>query len=172
VHLGDYTIGSTGIASPVDITVIAAGFYAGNFGRVYVAGHNYMPDGRGYHLVAINPTNGQVEQIGSFDTFADPLESARLAAFVARLPPGEIVAGAGVDDVSYRLQPAAIGALGQLGVRHVASFREGHAFIGVKGAQPGEALEEVNERWPANVAVGKNVHAPQVSVALGGIWIE
>jgi len=168
----NYAIGGTGLVSPVDIVATGAGFHAGKFGQIFVAGRSVIPDRRGYHLVAVSPSSGNVDRVASFDTFADPTESARLAEFVAQLPHGEIVAGVAVDDVRHNLQPVAIDALRQLGVQGDVQFREGHAFVGVKGAQPGQALEQVDGRWPANVAVGKNVCSAQVSVALGGIGFE
>ena len=62
------------------------GFDAGRFGEIFVAGKNVIESKRGYHLVAINPQTGAVEQVASFDTFADADESARLAQFIAELP--------------------------------------------------------------------------------------
>ncbi len=170
----EYRIGDTGVLSPVDIRVTGAGFDAGRFGEIFVAGENHIPNQRGYHLVAIRPTDGHVDRVGSFDTFADPRESARLAQFVAELPPGEIVAGAAIDDVSRNLQPVAVEALRQLGVEGDLrlQFRMGHAFIGVKGAAPGQALERFDGRWPANVSVGKNVAGDRAGFALGGIEID
>ena len=168
----DHTIGGTGVVSPVDISATGSGFHAGGFGQVFVAGRNVVSGERGYHLVAIDPSSGAVDAVGWFDTFASPGESARLAAFVEGLPAGEIVAGVAVDDVSVNRQPAALDALRLLGVAGDVQFRDGHAFVGVKGAGVGQALEQVDARWPANVAVGKNVAAAQTSLAIGGIRIE
>ncbi|MDE3092098.1 MAG: hypothetical protein KGJ80_22210, partial [Chloroflexota bacterium] len=169
----DYQIGETGVVSPVDIAVTGAGFDAGRFGEIWVAGKNVIESKRGYHLVAINPQTGTVDRVAVFDTLADEGESARLADFVTQLPRGEIVAGAAVDEVSGKLQAAAVDALRQLGVESDLrfQFRAGHALIGVKGALPGQALEQVDGRFPANVAVGKNVASDRVSFALGGIKI-
>jgi hypothetical protein len=169
---GDYSIGRTGVVSPVDISVTGAGYLAGNFAHVYVAGREVVSPTRGYHLVSVNPRTGQVERIGWFDTFADAAESERLAQFVDDLATGQIVAGAAADEVSLRIQPAAVEALGQLGVAADPEFRSGHAFIGVKGAVPGQAVEQMDSRLPANAWVGKNVMADQVSVALGGVIFE
>ncbi|MBI3741189.1 MAG: hypothetical protein HY257_05470 [Chloroflexi bacterium] len=82
--------------------------------------------------------------------------------------------GVAIDDVSQNLQPEAVDALKQVGVDNDLrfSFRSGHAFIGVKGAQPGQALESVDGRFPANVAVGKNVSADRVAFALGPVFFE
>ena len=51
-------------------------------------------------------------------------------------------------------------------------FRAGHAFIGVKGAQPGQVAEQTDGRLPANVAVGKNVASDRAAFALSAIQIE
>ncbi len=169
-----YTIGDTGVVSPVDISVTGAGFDAGRFGEIYVAGRSMIPGRRGYHLVAVNPRTGSVDAVDAFDTFGDPAASARLVRFVSELPAGEIVAGAAVDDVSQNLQSAAVDALRQLGVDSDLryQFRTGHAFIGVKGAAPGQALERTGGRMPANVAVGKNVAGDRAAFALCGITIS
>lgn len=169
----DYAIGGTGVTSPVDLAVAGAGFDAGKFGEIFVAGRNRIPNKRGYHLVAVNPQTGAVERAGSFDTFADANESARLAQFIAGLPRGEIVAGVAIDDVSKNLQQSAIDALRSIGVETDLrfQFRMGHAFIGVKGAEPGLALERVDGRFPANVSVGKNVASDRAAFMLGEITI-
>ncbi len=170
----EYVIGETGAISPVDVSVTSAGFDAGRFGEIWVAGRSVIPNQRGYHLAAIDARTGRVDQVGSFDTFGDPDESARLARFVEALPIGEIVAGAAIDDVSRNLQPQAVESLRTLGAESDLrfTFRAGHAFIGVKGTQPGQALEQMTSRWPANVAVGKNVRAGQVSIAVARIEWE
>ncbi len=169
----NYTIGGTGVVSPVDIAATSAGYNAGRFGEIFVAGKNVIDDTRGYHLVAVNPHSGGVDRVGSFDTFADANQSAQLAQFIDHLPRGEIVAGVAIDDVSTRLQQSAIRALKSIGVDNDLrfQFRMGHAFIGVKGAEPGQALERVDGRFPANVAVGKDVASDHVAFALEGITI-
>ena len=169
----DYAIGETGVTSPVDIAAIGAGYDAGKFGEIFVAGRNTIPNQRGYHLVAVNPQSGVVDRVGTFDTFSNASESARLAQFVEQLPKGEIVAGVAVDEVSRQLQQSAVDALRQLGVESDLrfQFRAGHAFIGMKGAQPGQALERVDGRFPANVSVGKNVAGDRIAFALGEIVI-
>ena len=67
---------------------------------------------------------------------------------MAALPPGSIVAGAVRDEASGRLDRTAIRALGTLGVRGDlrGRFRDSHAFVGVKGAAPGTALEDNGPR--------------------------
>ncbi len=168
VRLDNYAIGDTGVVSPVDISATGAGFDAGRFGEIWVAGKNRIESKRGYHLVAVNPTTGEVERVGLFDTFANANESTRLAQFIEALPPGEIVAGVAIDEVSSNLQSSAIDALHSIGVEGDLrfQFRAGHAFIGVKGALPGQALERLEGRLPANVAAGKNVASNRAAFAL------
>lgn len=165
----DRTLGGTGVVSPVDLAVVGAGFDAGKFGEIFVSGKNQIPPGRGYHLVAVNSKSGKVDAVGAFDTFADKAESRRLIEFVTALPQGEIVAGAAVDDASRALTNDAFAALQSLGVAGDVRdrFRAGHAFIGIKGLSPGQAVEDVNALVPANVSVGKNVDKDRVSFALG-----
>ncbi|MBI5030790.1 MAG: hypothetical protein HZB51_09700 [Chloroflexi bacterium] len=174
-RLDNYYIGDTGIVSPVDISATGAGYDAGRYGELWVAGKNRIESKRGYHLVAIQPQTGAIDRIGLFDTFADAKESARLAQFIADLPSGEIVAGVAIDDVSQNLKPVAIDALHSIGVDGDLrfQFRAGQAFIGVKArsVQPGQAVERVDGRFPANVSVGKNVASDRAAFALGRITI-
>ena len=170
----DRTLGGTGVVSPVDISVVGAGFDAGRFGEIFVAGKNFIPSKRGYHLVAVNPQSGQVDAVGAFDTFADKDASRRMIEFINALPQGEIVAGAAIDDASKALTNEAFAALQTLGVATDvrAQFRAGHAFIGIKGIALGKAVEDFNARIPANVAIGKNIDKDRVSFALGPFEIK
>jgi len=78
-----------------------------------------------------------------------------MAAFIGTLPAGTIVAGAVKDDGASALSAAGYRALGELGcsldIR--GRFRASHAFIGVKGAPPGSALED-GLSFQGRVAVG------------------
>lgn len=165
----DRTIGSTGVVAPVDIAATSAGFDAGKFGEIDVGGQNQIPSTRGYQIVAVNSQSGRVDAVGSFDTFADQDASRRLVEFIGALPQGEIVAGVAIDDASNALSDKAFAALQTLGVASDirAQFRAGHAFIGIKGIAPGQAVEDMNARVPVNVVIGKNVSKDRVSIALG-----
>lgn len=165
----DRTIGGTGVASPVDIAATGAGYDGGKFGEIYVAGQNRIPSTRGYHLVAIHPQSGNIDAVGAFDTFEDRQASQRLADFVAALPQGEIVAGVAIDEASNAFTNKAFTALQTLGIGGDirTQFRAGHAFVGIKGIAPGQAVEDMNAHFPANVAIGKNVNKDRVSFALG-----
>jgi hypothetical protein len=142
-----YRIGTTGVLSPGDLRVRSAGQPYGEHASIVFNGVELAPNRRGYNLTALTP-DGRFHATGVFDTFFDPTASARLAAFIGDLPEGTLVAGAVRDEASGRLSDAAVRALGTLGVAGDlrGRFRESHAFVGVKGAAPGTALEELGPR--------------------------
>ena len=142
-----YRIGATGSVSPGDLRVASAGQPYGESAKIAFNGVELAANWRGYNLVALAP-DGRVQATGVFDTFLDPKAASRLAAFVAGLPDGTMVAGAVRDEASLRLTEEAVAALRTLGVAGDlrGHFRESHAFIGVKGAAPGSALEELGQR--------------------------
>jgi hypothetical protein len=142
-----YEIGRTGRRSPADLRVRSGGQPWEDRASIEVNAVEHGGNRRGYNLVAIEAT-GRVRDARVFDTFADPAAPARLVAWVAGLPPGTIVAGAVKDEASGRLDAAAVAALAALGVAGDlrGRFRESHAFVGVKGAPPGSALEAIGPR--------------------------
>jgi hypothetical protein len=153
---GRYRIGATGVLSPGDLQVESRGDVERGRASVWLDGVELARNERGYNLVALAP-DGRVVASVVFDTFLDARESRRLASWVARLPAGTIVAGAVRDEASAWLLPRAVEALRSLGVAHDLSgrYREAHAFVGVKGAPAGSALErggphaaEVTVGWP------------------------
>ncbi len=167
-------IGSTGIRSPVDIYVRSAGEEFGDLGRIYVAGVDVSPNGRGYNLVAINPDDGAILSALAFDTHSDPSACDALGAYVAALEPGTIVAGAVADEASLSLTPAAVDALRGLGAAGDlrGCFRCAHAFIGVAGAEAGGALEEWTDIGVAEALVGLGLTEPAAYFELLSVRVE
>ena len=102
---------------------------------------------RGYNLVAIDAATGHVLWSDAFDTFVSPGEARRLAEAVERLPAGTIVAVAVKDEASGALSDEAVAALRSLGGRQDirGRFRASHLLVGVKGATPGSAIEQVGD---------------------------
>ncbi len=164
---GDYLVGETGVSAPVNILVKSAGEEIGDFGHIYVDGRNLSPDERGYNIVVLDPLSGAVEGRGHFDTFAAEEESARLADFIAAIPDGKIVAVAVEDEASLHLTMEAVQALGTMGATGDLRdmFRWEHAVIGVKGAAPGQALEETGFLRPVSVRAGQGFTEPIVAAA-------
>ncbi len=150
-----YRIGRTAATSPGDLRVRSRGQPHGSASSIWFNGAELSPDGRGYNLVALDP-RGRLLRAAAFDTFADPTQAAELAAWIASLPGGTIVAGAVRDEASARLSEEAVRALSTLGVAGDlrGRFRESHAFVGVKGGPPGSALEALAPR-PVELTVGR-----------------
>ncbi len=157
-------IGRTGVTSPVDLLVESAGQPHGDRASIRIARGELAVNQRGYSLVAIDPA-GRVVDRALFDTYADSAASAALAAWVAAQPPGTIVAGAVRNEASERLTGAAVAALATLGVAGDlrGHFTESHAFVGVKGAPPGSALEALGPR-PVQVRIGQPERIPGLEV--------
>jgi hypothetical protein len=164
-------VGKTGGASPGSILARSAGEETGDFAHIYLNGVDVSPGKRGYNLVALDPQGGNILASEAFDTHADPAASSRLAAWVAALPPGSIVAGAARDEASMNLSEEALSALKSLGVATDLRgyFRWGHAFIGATGAPIGSAVESVDGIRPAQVSVGLPVSAPHVAAWLSDV---
>jgi hypothetical protein len=142
-----YRIGTTGRASPGDLRVRSAGQPYGDAASIVFNHVELAANQRGYNLVALAP-EGRVHAALVFDTYHDPGAAPRLAAFVGGLPEGTVVAGAVRDEASHRLTEAAVIALRTLGVAGDlrGRYRDSHAFVGVKGAAPGTAVEEMGPR--------------------------
>ncbi|MGH7358330.1 MAG: interleukin-like EMT inducer domain-containing protein, partial [Candidatus Rokuibacteriota bacterium] len=143
----EHRIGTTGATSPVDALVLSGGQPHGDVASIRIGMGETSPNRRGYNVVALG-SDGEFRGRAAFDTFADPAASARLGAWVEGLPAGTIVLGAVRDEASTRLGADAIQALATLGVRGDlrGRYRESHAFVGVKGAPPGSALEALGPR--------------------------
>jgi hypothetical protein len=171
---GDYSIGEVGVSAPVNIMVKSAGEEVGDFGHIYVDGRNLSADERGYNIVVLDPLSGVLEETGHFDTFATEEESSRLADFVAEIPEGNIVAVAVEDEASLHLTEEAVRALGTIGAAGDLrdKFRWAHAIIGVKGAPPGQALEEIGLLRPVSVRVGQGFTEPNAAAAFDYIRFQ
>jgi hypothetical protein len=167
-----YEIGRTGRRSPADIQVRSGGQPWGNRASIEVNGVEHARNQRGYNLVALEPA-GRVLDARVFDTFAEAAASARLARWVAGLPPGTIVAGAVKDEGSGWLDATAVGGLAALGVAGDlrGRYRESHAFVGVKGAPPASAVEALGPRRVdlevGRVAVGLGLELTEFALAAG-----
>jgi hypothetical protein len=150
-----HRLGAAGVTVPVDAVVRSGGQPYGDTASIRVGIGELAPNRRGYNLVALDRA-GAIQDPVSFDTFATPRASAELAAWVQALPAGTIVLGAVKDEASRLLGEDAVAALATLGVHGDlrGRYRESHAFIGVKGARPGTALEALGPR-PVEVRVGE-----------------
>ena len=174
VRLAPRTIGGTGVDAPVSLVVHSAGQEVGDFGHIYVAGRDVAPNERGYNLAVINPQSGAVEATAAFDTHLDETAGQAMADFLARVPPGSIVAVAVADEASRLLDQAAVDALRGIGATGDlrGRFRWGQAIIGVRGAAPGTALETMDWMRPVALIVGEGATEPHLAAAFGSITLE
>jgi interleukin-like EMT inducer protein len=155
-----YRIGETGALSPADLRVRSAGQPYGESASIDVNGQELAANDRGYNLVAFDP-GGRVLGSEVFDTFAERDAAARLAAWVAQLPEGTLVAGAVRDEASGLLTEDAVRALRTLGVSGDlrGRFRESHAFVGRKGAPAATAVEALGPR-AVELTIGRPFTGP------------
>jgi Interleukin-like EMT inducer len=153
-----YRIGTTGVLCPGDLALAGASFDLAKRERaasVRFNGVELAPDQRGYNLVALDST-GRLVAAAAFDTFARRTANAELAAWVAALPPGTVVAATVRDEASQSLDERAVQALRTLGVAGDlrGRVRQVHVLVGVKGAPLGSALERLG-RPAASLLVGR-----------------
>jgi len=170
---GSFEVGSTGVTSPVEITVNSAGLQAGDFAYITVDGEDASTHRRGYNVAVIDAQTGVVVQTAGFDTFANEFESQDLADFIAEIIDGHIVAVAVKEDGAAHLTEAAVQALRSLGAQTDIRNTEylSHSIIGVKGAAEGSALEAAGE-GNSYLHVGKNPDQRTLSVAIDYVNVE
>jgi hypothetical protein len=164
----------TAAESPVSLVVQSAGEEVGDFGHIYVNGKDVSPNGRGYNVAVLHPQTGQVERVASFDTHLDERASAALAAFLAEVPPGRLVAVAAADEASQLLGQEAVDALRGIGATGDlrAKFRWAHAILGIQGALPGSALEAMDWMRPVTVSVGEGATETELAVAFSALSFQ
>jgi hypothetical protein len=139
-------IGSTGVVSPVNLD-------AHGFSEAYISA--FGPNGqevkgstnrRGYNVAVFDQRTGRLLETRGFDTAANTYESDALASYLSSIPRKRIVALATKGDATAHLTPAAITALRGLGSRVTSAGElagQSHALVGVQGAAPGSAAEEI-----------------------------
>jgi hypothetical protein len=134
-------IGATGLVSPANIESHAfdeAFISLTDSDGLAVDGSAGQP---GYNVAIIHPRTGRVLETAGFG----PGAAGPLAAYLGRVPPGRIIAIA-TKGGAIPLDQAAVDALRSAGSRaQTPADLEGmaHALIGVAGAAPGSAAEQI-----------------------------
>ena len=121
-------------------------------------------------MTVINPETGEVIEMRGFDTAANRYEADALASYLRGIPAGRIVAVATRGDAAANLTPAAVEALRGAGSRAASPADlagNAHALIGVRGAAPGTAAEEIK---PGDAFV--RVAGDFRSLAAAVDWVE
>jgi hypothetical protein len=111
-----------------------------HFANIKVVGKVMDPNGsRGINVIALNAKNHEVLLAKSYDTYANDNASADLVADMRGIRRGSIIIAAVKDEASNKLQPEAKELFSKMGSAEInqLGFREGWAFIGVKGQNNG-----------------------------------
>ncbi len=150
-------IGQTGVTSPVDIAAVGSSGERGEFADIWVDGRRRCKNRRGLNVTAVEPRGGKVLASAGFDLHRDAFSARQLRRFIEALPPGTIVALASRDDASRKFNADAVAALRAVGVDATLAgkFRHALAAIGVRGAAPGSALQQVQAKQRAHAHVGQ-----------------
>ncbi len=136
-----YQIGTTGVTSPVDITVVAG--RGSKYSAIVIDSQTVTPEERGFIFAFIDPISGELLDSGVFDTYLSERESDQLAALIQAAPQGTIVALATFDEGLRASTPALQQAFEAIGgqIQLAQKSEEAVALIGVKGAPKGSAAE-------------------------------
>jgi hypothetical protein len=166
---GDFAVGTTGVWSPVDITVQSAMDSA----RITVGEEDVSWERRGYNIAAVDPSSGEVLDVRGFDTYANEHESRNMAAFLDGLSQGTIVAVALREGGAHHLTDDAAAALASIGAAQDlrGTTDQAHAIVGVKGASPGTAAEGAG---PGSfyIHVGSNSDDRTLAVAVDFVQVQ
>jgi hypothetical protein len=152
----------------LDVTILSAGQEVGNFGHIFVNGHEVSSNQRGYNVAIIQP-NGML-QVANFDTHLDPTASVTLAKFVNTAPPDAVIAIAAADEASANLSEEAVLALHAIGATGDlrGCFRCSHAMI----SQLGKATEALDPLRPVGVTTGLGLTEPTMVAIVDWIRVQ
>lgn len=164
----DFSIGKTGIASPVDIAVTS-----GAIASIKINGREMAKQGRGYNIVVLEPKTGNIVASRFFNTADDKAQSRAMTDFLAQIPAGDIVIAAAQENAGTNLGDRTVAQLQSLGaqidLRQTPNFS--HALIGIKGAKPGTALEQTRD-GDVFLAVGHNPDDRTLAAAVSRVIFE
>jgi hypothetical protein len=132
------------------ISLTSAGFKAGAFVNIEMAGQKLInPGRRGFNLVTID-SSGQILEKRDFDTFQSAENADSLAQFIQKQPTGTYILAAIRDEGAQFLNEAAKASIEQIGSTQIrkVGIRDSWGIIGRKGAAPGavpEVYKSANE---------------------------
>ena len=144
---GSGAIGGTGVPAPVAIELNSGGLEG--FAFITVGDEPEALDGSahrpGYNVAVVDSDSGDLLEYKGFDTTpsGNQAEAAAMVDFIAAVPQGQIVVVALQGDGAAHLTEEAVSALRSVGGEADLRGTNGwsQAIIGVKGAEPGTAME-------------------------------
>ncbi len=143
------------------IGVTSAGFNDGNFSSVRINDQVVINGGhRGHNIAVFDTTAGEVVEKRSFDTLDKTENADSMAAFIQRIPNGQVVIATIRDEGSYQMTDAAYQALESLGsaLTRQVQFRDSWALIGRKGAAIGTVPELLSRNGEGPVALADTLY--------------
>jgi hypothetical protein len=145
-------IGATGVLAPISIRVRSGAARTFHRESISVGGREMSAHKYGYNIVVIDQVTGRVDTTAHADTKEGLDWGYEFADFLNGIPKGKIVAGAIYLESGGGVRGRAKAALKKLGVCQFPGIDYSHAFIGVQGAEPGEAVEGLGDQ--ATVSLG------------------
>ncbi len=169
-----YRIGTTGVFSPVDIHAASLSRRLPFQGRIIFPGlwignpAERFPLQGGYNIFVVEETTGRVIDFCVFNTNVSAEAADKMAGYIDDIPAGRIVIALTWDDASLQLNDKAVQALRSVGsTEDIREHPVGcHAVIGIKGAAPGEALEQADP-YNSTLVLGQFSNAEKV-----GLWFH
>ncbi|XP_035660471.1 cell surface hyaluronidase-like [Branchiostoma floridae] len=141
-----------------NITIVSSGFFEVKNGlQTYVEVNGVKVIGRrGYLVVAVDVTSGNVTHQRSFDTFAQARKDEAMARFIRKEVPLESIILVSVKDESSRRANHCLQALREIGAKEPVKtgFRGSFAMIGYKGLTQPSWIQQINlppKKGPAEI---------------------
>ncbi|MCO6450659.1 MAG: hypothetical protein J5I90_07695 [Caldilineales bacterium] len=147
--LGQAMIGTTGVRAPLNIEAHSFDFA---FVSLYDGDGNEIPASfgrRGYNVTVLDPESGEIEDMLGFDTVANAFEVEALVEYLNDIPAGKIVILSTSEGAGEFVSPELVAAMRRLGsdINDPAEVvDQAHVLIGVAGAAPGTAAEQIDVR--------------------------
>jgi hypothetical protein len=160
--------------SPVHVEVGSGGWNDANFATIAVNGKAAMSTSRGINIVVLSGTSHKVISSASFDTYWIAEDSERLAAFVNRVTPGDIVLASVMSDGQRMLEPIAREAFRTIGASMLSDplgYGESYALIAVKGTTSNGGTGSAAVNAVKAFAVEKRAKR-FLSASRGGVTLE
>jgi hypothetical protein len=171
-----YYIGQTGTYSPVDIEISSSSRTIGFQGMSVLfplrVGQQriYNKFQAGYNIFVVNEKTGKILVHRAFATHSQAENSQKMSTFIDKIKSGRIVIAITWGNASASLSDESVAALRTLGANEDLREWPGycHSIIGVKGANPGEAMEKL-DLHKATLVVGQYSNADKVATWFSSI---
>lgn len=169
-----FLLGATGRESAVEVTAQSAGERVGNLGMLHFGQEQHLAHRRGITLFTFDLQSGEYRKVRTFDTHRSENETRLFAAAVRLLPDGTGAALAVIGDASRRWTTEGDKALASLGAKEslLGAKEFSYVLIGLKGARPGQALEQKASDKKARVTLGRPPEQRLSGVAWGELRLD